>query len=229
MEPGGRSSVTFTGTGFCANVAMGDSAAKIIEVIASVNSIADSRAVPDRTAEGGCPHMKLLWPTKFLWPASPPADARFESSFSCHMDLDLIDGIVEISTGVPGSDGGLSSSLRVGGARQNRIVAAFGPPIIGPEAPRIMSLLAAKADRIPAGAAVGGDFHLHDAGFASPRGSLDSDFAGLKARAIQRAGDHRLHIQCRDRVGIFWLHGIARLHGLIVKAVTGTHEVACEF
>jgi len=39
MGPGGRSSVTFTGTGFCANVAMGDIAAKVIEVIAIASSI----------------------------------------------------------------------------------------------------------------------------------------------------------------------------------------------
>src|ERR1700691_5382023 len=75
---------------------------------------------------------------------------------SRNMDLHLVYGVVEIATGIPDWSGGLGACLAVSGAREDGVVAALaGFPIVGPEAPGIVSLFLTKLCRIPGGAAVG--------------------------------------------------------------------------
>ncbi len=92
-----------------------------------------------------------------------------------------------------------------------------------------MGLVVAETGGIPVRAAVGGDFYFDDVGFAGPCGAVDCDLAGSHGRTIERPGDHRLHVQCRERVSIFGLHRVAGLHRLVRQAVAGAHEVADKF
>src|ERR1043166_6762903 len=90
----------------------------------------------------------------------------------CDMDFHLIDGVIEISAGVPDGSSGLSASLIIGGAGEDRIVPGLCFPVIVPEAPRIVGLLTTEVGRIPTRTAIGGDFDFHDVGLASPCGPM---------------------------------------------------------
>src|ERR1700682_4872980 len=60
------------------------------------------------------------------------------------IDLHLIVGVVEIAAGVPQGGFGLHSSLAVGGAGEDYVVAAFGwLPVVVPETPRVFGLVSA--------------------------------------------------------------------------------------
>src|SRR5260221_10247 len=60
------------------------------------------------------------------------------------IDLHLIVGVVEIAAGVPHGGFGLHSSLVVGGAGEDYVVAVFGGlPVVVPETPRIFGLVSA--------------------------------------------------------------------------------------
>src|ERR1700674_36733 len=85
---------------------------------------------------------------------------------SVHIDTHLIASIVKISAGIPASRVGLHSTLYVGGAGQNRVVAAaFWLPGITPQPPGILRLVFSELRRMPTGSAIGRDIDPRDIGF----------------------------------------------------------------
>src|SRR5579862_8922948 len=144
----------------------------------------------------------------------------------CDMDLHLIGSVVEIAAGIPDGSRRLSPSLRVGGSGEDAVVAGLGFPVVGPETPCVAGAIVAEGRGIPVRAAIGGDFDLDDVGLTGPRGAVNCDSARGQTRAVERAGDHRLHTESGDGMSVFRLHRFAGLAGLVGKAVSGAHEVA---
>src|SRR5713226_2973593 len=72
---------------------------------------------------------------------------------SLNTDFHLVDGVIEISAGIPGRGLRLNTALTVGSARQDRVLARVWTfPNETPQSPRIFCLLAAQARRLPGGA-----------------------------------------------------------------------------
>src|SRR6202030_1315778 len=86
------------------------------------------------------------------------AASRVSTALFLRLDIDLylIVGVVEIAAGIPRGDFGLHSSLAVGGAGKDYVIAAFGRlPLVVPETPRIFSLVFAEVRGVAGGAGVG--------------------------------------------------------------------------
>src|SRR5216684_5275672 len=155
------------------------------------------------------------------------ASAASISALRGHMNFHLIDGVVEITAGVPSRLGRLGAALAVARARHDYVVAALGwLPVVAPQAPGIVSLLAAELRRIPTVSAVGRNFHFHDVRFTRPCNTVNLNCRGLECRAVTGTGDQGLHRQAAYRMRVLGLHALARLHRFVGHAVAGIHEVA---
>src|SRR5271166_2612664 len=130
MGAGGRSSVGLRVLWAAARVEP-----KAMRAIPSARPTAN-RALPGRTAEGGCPHMK-------------------RTDVLRDMDLHLVDCVVKIAARVPRGGVGLDASLGIRCAREDRVVSRFCLELVTPQPPRVVRLFVAKRCRIPRRAAIG--------------------------------------------------------------------------
>src|SRR5262245_48174698 len=96
-------------------------------------SIITKIAITNWTAEGGCPHLL----------------------FSRDMDLHLIDRVVEVTTRIPDGCFRLNTTLRVGGARQDRIISSLRCEFVMPQPPRVAGFFLAQRRGLPRSATIG--------------------------------------------------------------------------
>src|SRR5215472_2473561 len=153
MAPAGRFSVNL-GTPFWPGEIAGHSP---ITAIAIAQQITRCLALLDRTAEGGCPH----------------------TLFSRDMNCYLIDGVVKITARVPDGSVWLNPSLRVGRARQDRIISSLRGKRVMPEPPRIAGLFVPECCWPPRRPAIGGDLHLRNIGLTGPCDTVHRNPPGL--------------------------------------------------
>src|SRR5579863_3840837 len=106
------------------------------------------------------------------------------------MNFHLIDGVVEVAAGIPNRRGRLDASLGVAGARLDNVIAALGCiPVVAPQAPGIVRLLAAELRGIPTPAAVGGNFDFGDVRFAGPGHAVNLHRSSFYSRAVTGTAD----------------------------------------
>src|SRR5215469_8630710 len=153
MVPAGRFSVSF-GAPLWPGAEVEQSAAT---TIANPNQSTICWVLLDRTAEGGGPHM---WSLR-------------------DMNLHLINSVEEITARVPDSSVGLNAALRVGGAREDRIVSGLRGEVVMPEAPCIARSFLTECRGFPRKSAIGRDLNLRDVCLARPRDAVNGNPTGL--------------------------------------------------
>src|SRR6266849_5297997 len=97
------------------------------------------------------------------------ASAAISRALRGHMNLHLIDSVVEIAAGVPNRRGRLGTAPAVARARHNDVVAALRwLPVVAPQAPRIAGWLAPEPRGIPTVSAVSRNLHFDNVRSAGP-------------------------------------------------------------
>src|SRR5215470_9563513 len=110
----------------------------------------------------------------------PPAKSvsAMTPLLSLHMDLHLIDCVVEVAAGIPNRAGWLNASLIVGCAGQDcEFTSARRLPLVGEQAPGVARVVFAECGCMPRRPAIGGNLDFRDFGLSCPRDTFDVECA----------------------------------------------------
>src|SRR5579864_1137917 len=155
---------------------------------------------------------------------------RETATLSLYMDLHLIDGVVQITAGIPNGSRGLRAALAIGGTGDDGVVSGLWRlPRIAEQSPCIVSVLFAKFRGMPGVPAVSGDVDTGHVAFPCPGHTLNVQVGRSRSGTILRTGNQRLDIECGHRMSVFGFDRLAGLHRLVRHAIARAHEVAFEF